>query len=164
MSLKSVEPRDSVEARAKSLGTVLIASANPVFADAFDFLVTESGFTPSFPSAREAPWISVTRTQPRVVICDHDAPVKRLRRMIADVSARRVPLLMVFTAETHSSPPALARVERVTWQRIPISAEELRRVLTGLIPPDLDRGGPHEIDPAEAERQHRRARAKSAEL
>jgi hypothetical protein len=58
---------------------------------------------------------------------------------------------MIFTAETHSNPPALARVERVTWQRIPISADELRGVLIGLIPPDPGCGGPHEMDPAKAE-------------
>jgi hypothetical protein len=88
VSLTVTEPGVGDEAGSKSLGIVLIASANRVFAAALGFLVTESGFTPAFPSAREAPWISVTRTQPRVVICDHDAPVSRLRRMIADVTTR----------------------------------------------------------------------------
>lgn len=163
MSLKVAEPRIDAEADPKSLGTVLIASANKVFADALGYLVTESGFAPAFPAGLEAPWISVTRTQPRAVICDCDAPVKRLRRMIAEVSARRVPLVMVFRAETPAKIPALVRVERVTWQRLPISAQELCDVLVGLIPPDSDRDSPHEMDPAEAEREHRRARAKSAE-
>jgi hypothetical protein len=165
VSLKLVESTAAADAdsRVESLGTVLIASANRVFADAIGYLVTEIGFTPAFPVGLEAPWISVTRTQPCVVICDHDAPVKRLRRMIADVSARRVPLLMLHTAEKHTNPPALARIERVTWQRIPISAPDLRRVLAGLMPPDPDRGGPHEVEPAEAEREHRRAGAKSEE-
>ena len=165
MSLKLVEPNIAADEdpRIESLGIVLIASSNKLFADALGYLVLEAGFTPAFPSGMEAPWISVTRTQPRVVICDYDAPVKRLRRMIADVAARRVPLLMLHTGETHGNPPALARVERVTWQRIPISAEELRRVLTDLMPPEPDRGGPHEIDPAEAEREHRVEGARSAE-
>jgi hypothetical protein len=165
MSLKLVEPTllAQPDARLESSGIILIASANKLFADAIGNLVTQSGFTPAFPVGLEAPWISVTRTQPRIVICDHDAPVKRLRRMIADVSARRVPLLMLHTAESHSNPPALARVERVTWQRIPISADDLRRVLAGLMPPEPDRGGPHEIDPAEAERDDRRARAQAGE-
>jgi len=164
MSLKLVEPNTAADEdpRIESLGIVLIASSNKLFADALGYLVLEAGFTPAFPSGMEAPWISVTRTQPRVVICDYDAPVKRLRRMIADVAARRVPLLMIHTGETHGNPPALARVERVTWQRIPISAEELRRVLTDLMPPEPDRGGPHEIDPAEAEREHRLDGARSA--
>jgi hypothetical protein len=149
VSLKLVEPTAAADThRVESLGIILIASANRQFADAIGYLVTESGFTPAFPSGLEAPWISVTRTQPRIVICDHDAPVKRLRRMIADVAARRVPLLMLHTGERHNNPPVLARVERVTWQRIPISADELRRVLAGLMPPDPDRGGPHEIERA----------------
>jgi hypothetical protein len=163
MSLKLVEPGSGAEPRHASSGIILIASADKLFADAVGYLVAESGFTPAFPVGLEAPWISVTRTQPRVVICDHDAPVKRLRRMIADVAARRVPLLMLYTAETHASPPALARVERVTWHRIPISVEELRRVLLALMPPEPDRGGPHEIEPGEPEQSDRRAAPKSDE-
>jgi hypothetical protein len=151
VSLKVVEPiaSDAADSRVETLGVILIASANKVFANAIGHLVTEGGFTPSFPVGLEAPWISVTRTQPCVVICDHDAPVKRQRRMIADVSARRVPLLMLHTEEKHTTPPALARVERVTWQRIPVSADELRRLLVSLMPPDRDRGGPPEAEPAE---------------
>jgi hypothetical protein len=78
VSLKLVESTAAADAdsRVESLGTVLIASANRVFADAIGYLVTEIGFTPAFPVGLEAPWISVTRTQPCVVICDHDAPVK----------------------------------------------------------------------------------------
>jgi hypothetical protein len=163
MSLKLVEPIvvANADARVESLGIILVASADSVFADAVGDLVAESGFTPAFPVGLEAPWISVTRTQPRVVICDYDAPVKRQRRLIAEVSARRVPLLMAHTAETHGNPAALARVERVTWQRFPVSANEFFRVLADLVPPDPDGGAPCEVEPSEAERQHRLEHARS---
>jgi hypothetical protein len=58
--------------RVESRGVVLIASASSAFADAVGALVRECEFTPTFPTGMEAPWLSVTRTQPRLVICDWD--------------------------------------------------------------------------------------------
>jgi hypothetical protein len=80
--------------------------------------------------------------------------------MILEVSARGVPLLMAYTADKRGSPLALARIRRVTWQLFPISAEELRRMLADLLPPDSDRGVPHHDEPSDAERQHRLESAK----
>ncbi|HMA25823.1 MAG: DUF3943 domain-containing protein [Gemmatimonas sp.] len=141
--------------RSESLGTVLVASSDTGFADAVGRLVAESRYTPAFPTGLEAPWLSVTRTQPRAVICDSDAPVTRLRRLIAEVAARRVPLLMAYSGEKHGNPVALTLVERVSWHRFPVSAEELGRILAAAVPPDSDRGAPHEDKPSEAERQYR---------
>jgi hypothetical protein len=152
-----------VDARIESLGMVLVASTNDVFAEAVGRMVTESGYTPAFPVGLEAPWLSVTRTQPRVVICDYDAPVKRLRRLIAEVSTRRVPLLVAHAAEPHANPPAFALVERVTWLKFPVSPRAFRRVLRDLVPPDSDRGIPHHAEPNEAEKQYRLEQAQSAD-
>ena len=152
-----------VDARIESLGMVLVASANDMFAEAVGRMVTESGYTPAFPVGLEAPWLSVTRTQPRVVICDYDAPVRRLRRLIAEVSTRRVPLLVAHAAEPHANPPAFALVERVTWLKFPVSLRAFRRVLRNLVPPDSDRGIPHHAEPNEAERQYRLEQAQSAD-
>jgi DNA-binding NtrC family response regulator len=145
----------------KSLGTVLVASANKASADAIGQLVAESGFTPAFPVGVEAPWLSVTRTQPRLVICDSDAPIKRLQRLVTEVSARSVPLLVTHAAESHTNLPALAHVERVTWLRFPVSAKAFRRILCDLVPRDSDRGVPHKDEPSEAEAQYRSEKAQA---
>jgi hypothetical protein len=145
---------------AKSLGIVLVASASSVFAETVGALVAECKFTPAFPTGMEAPWLSVTRTQPRVVICDCDDRVRRLRRMIVEVSARGVPLVMAYTAGGGGSPLALTHVRRATWQLFPVSAEELRLMLADLVPPDSDRGPPHDDEPSDAERQYRLESAK----
>ena len=118
-----------------SLGTVLVASGSQSFCDAIQGLITECGYKPAFPAGLEAPWLSVTRTQPVVVVCDSDTPVRRLRSLVAEVSVRRVPLLITHAAEEHTNPRALAKVERVTWLRFPLPVERFREVLSALAPP-----------------------------
>jgi hypothetical protein len=126
--------------RVQSLGPVLIASTNTDFAAAIGQMVIESGFTPAFPARFEGPWLSVTRTQPRVVICDHDAPVERIHRLIAEVSSRRVPIMMVHTAERSATSAEFASVERVTWLRLPASPTAFRGILRDLVPAISARG------------------------
>jgi len=162
VSLSAEEPvvQPSSTRHAESLGIVLVASANSVFTETVGALVAECGYTPAFPTGMEVPWLSVTRTQPRLVICDWDDRVRRLRRMIIEVSARGVPLLMAYTAGKRGSPMALVHVRRVAWQLFPVSAKELRLILAGLLPPDSDRGLPHHDEPSDAERQYRLDNAK----
>ena len=69
------------------MGTVLVASTNAAFAMAIGQMVIECGFKAAFPTEFEGPWLSLTRTQPRVVICDYDAQVGLVHRLI--VEARR---------------------------------------------------------------------------
>lgn len=133
------EPDASVDTRVAGLGTVLITSTNTVFAEAVGALVAASGFTPAFPTGSEVPWLSVTRTQPSVVICDYDAQVKGIKRLIAESSARRVPLLVAYTVEPHADAPAFVLVERVTWLKFPVSPAEFLRALRVLVPPALGR-------------------------
>jgi hypothetical protein len=128
--------------RVESLGPVLVASTNTDFATAIGQMVIEAGFTPGFPEGYEGPWLSITRTQPRVVICDCDAPVERIPRLIAETLSRRVPLVMVHAAERGggATPAELASVERVTWLRLPVATTEFRRMLRALVPPVSARG------------------------
>jgi hypothetical protein len=126
--------------RVESLGPVLVASMNTDFATAIGQMVTEAGFTPGFPARLEGPWLSITRMQPRVVICDVDAPVERFHRLIGEALSRRVPLVMVHAAERSATSPELAPVERVTWLRLPVPPTEFRRLLRALVPPVSARG------------------------
>jgi hypothetical protein len=144
MSLKpeaAPEPDAGVDTRVAGLGTILITSTNAAFADAVGAMVVASGFTPAFPKGPEVPWLSVTRTQPSVVICDDEAPVREIERLIAEVSSRRVPLLVAYTAEPRAATSAYALVEQVTWLRFPVSPADFLRVLRVLVPPAL--GRPH---------------------
>lgn len=126
--------------RVESLGPVLVASTNTGFATAIGQMLIEAGFTPRLPARFEGPWLSVTRTQPRVVICDCDAPVEQIPRLIAEASSRRVPLVMVHTAERSATSGGSASAERVTWLRLPVSPTEFRRMLRDLVPPVSARG------------------------
>jgi len=126
--------------RVESLGPVLVASTNTDFAAAMGQMVIEAGFTPGFPARLEGPWLSITRTQPRVVICDCDAPVDRFHRLIAETLSRSVPLIMVHGAERSATSAELAPVERVTWLRLPVSPTEFRRIVRALVPAVSARG------------------------
>ena len=126
--------------RADSLGTVLIASTNAVFATAIGHMVSESGFTPAFPAEFEGPWLSLARTQPRVVICDANAPVARVDRLIVEASSRRVPLVMTRATEQNAPTPGMASMGRVTWLDFPVLPAAFRRVLRDLVPPTSARG------------------------
>lgn len=144
MSLKPdaiTEPDAGVDTRVAGLGTVLITSTNTIFADAVGAMVVASGFTPAFPKGSEVPWLSVTRTQPCVVICDHDAQVNGIKRLIAEASARRVPLLVAYTAEPQADQATFALVKQVTWLKFPVSPAEFLRALRVLVPPAVSR--PH---------------------
>ena len=123
-----------------SLGAVLVASANAGLATTIARMVSESGFTPAFPAEFEGPWLSLARTQPRVVICDADAPVARFDRLIVEASSRRVPLVVTHAADQEAMASRLGPVERVTWLRLPATPSAFRQLLRGLVPPISARG------------------------
>jgi hypothetical protein len=127
-----------VAGRVQNRGTVLVASTNMVFAATVAHMVSECGFTPAFPARFEGPWLSLTRTQPRVVICDFDAQVALVQRLIVETSARRVPLVIVHQADTVAGGPTFAPVERVTWLGFPVSPAIFSRVLLDLVAPARD--------------------------
>lgn len=117
----------------QSRGTVLVATTNTVFATTVGQMLFECGFTPAFPARFEGPWLSLTRTQPRIVICDYDAQVALVQRLIVETAARRVPLMIVHGSETGAAVPAFAPVERVTWLGFPVSPATFSRVLHDLV-------------------------------
>lgn len=133
------EPDASVDTRVAGLGTVLITSTNTVFAETVGAMVVASGFTPAVPKGSEAPWLSVTRTQPCVVICDYDAQVNGIKRLVAEAASRRVPLLVAYTAEPQADRSAFGLAERVTWLKFPVSPAEFLSALRVLVPPAVSR-------------------------
>jgi hypothetical protein len=124
-----------VDRRVKSKGRVLVASTNTVFATTVGQMVFECGFTPAFPAEFEGPWLSLTRTQPRVVICDFDAQVGLVHRLIVESSVRRVPLVIFHASERSAALTAFAPVERVRWLKFPMSPAAFGQVLRDLVPP-----------------------------
>ena len=102
------------DGRVESRGTILVASTNSLFMDDVGRMVVDSGFTPAYPAGLESPWVWVMRTQPRVVICDCDAPIQRVERLIFEVSARRVP---------------------VAWLTLPVSYDAFCSMLDAFLPP-----------------------------
>ena len=121
--------------RVKSKGRVLVASTNTAFATTVGSMVFECGFTPAFPTEFEGPWLSLTRTQPRVVICDFDAQVGLVHRLIVESSARRVPLVIFHASERSGAWTAFAPVERVRWLKFPMSPAAFGLVMRDLVPP-----------------------------
>jgi hypothetical protein len=119
-------------------GTALVASADAQFTNALSTMVSASGFRAESPREREAPWITVTRTQPTIVICDCAHPVARLERLLLETSARRVPLLLSRAAEQCLAPklPEHQRVEVFTF---PVSRADLDALLDALVPPPVRR-------------------------
>ena len=121
--------------RAKSKGRVLVASTNAAFATTIGQMVSDCGFTAAFPTEFEGPWLSLTRTQPRVVICDYDAQVGLVHRLIVESSARRVPMLICHASEKSAAVTAFAPEERVRWLKLPASPAAFGQVLRELVPP-----------------------------
>lgn len=117
---------------AETRGTILVASTDSAFLETVGAMVVGSGFTPAYPVDREAPWLSVTRTQPCIAICDCDAPVERIQRLVFEAWARRVPVLVSTAGESMD-------VQRLTplyvgRLRLPLSLEAFCSVLDALLP------------------------------
>jgi hypothetical protein len=102
------------DGRVESRGTILVASTNGLFMDDVGRMVADSGCTAAYSAALESPWVSVMRTQPRVVICDCDAPIQRVQRLIVEASLRRVP---------------------IAWLTLPVSQDAFCSMLDALVPP-----------------------------
>ena len=112
---------------------VLIASGSRVFIDIVGEMVTVSGREIAMSAHGEPAWLAVMRTQPALVICDCTGPEPEIKRLIGEVVARRIPLLMV--APTHE--PAVARTwplpDRVAWLELPIARDLFHTAIDELL-------------------------------
>jgi hypothetical protein len=125
-------PMESGEYRhARNRRTILVASANSVWASVIGEMVAQSGFTPAYPAERETPWLVVTRTHPCIAICDCDVPVDRIQRLMLEAWARHVPVLV--TATGRSNYARSLKPKRVARFRLPMSPEAFRSMLERLL-------------------------------
>jgi hypothetical protein len=113
--------------------TVLVASGSRVFIDIVGEMVAVSGRGIATSAHAEPAWLAVTRTQPALVICDCAGPEPEIKRLIGEVVARRIPLLMVAPTDQ----PALARTwplpDRVAWLEFPIARDLFHTTIDELL-------------------------------
>ena len=121
-----------------SRGTVLVASSSSLFMNIVGDMLVDCGFTAAFPAESEAASLSVTRTQPALVICDSGVPEASIKRLIVEVVARHLPLLMAWSQEEHDEyAPGLVLPNRVAWLTFPIDRQAFRSTIDGLLPPAM---------------------------
>ena len=118
-----------------SRGTVLVASGSTLFTNIVGGMLAECGFEVAYPAESEAAWLSVTRTQPALVICDSGVPAANIKRLIAEVCARRLPLLMAWPQAEHDEHARdVVLPNRVAWLTFPIDNDAFRTTIDGLLP------------------------------
>ena len=74
-------------------GTVLVASESDSFQDILGHMLGSCGFTPSYRAEGETAETSLSRTQPRFVVCDGDLPARAASLMLTEATRRGIPLL-----------------------------------------------------------------------
>ena len=84
----------AVDGQVTSRGTVLVASLSDSFQDILGHMVGLCGFIPAYCGENETVATSLSRTQPRFVVCDGDLPAKAGSHMLTEVTRRGIPLLV----------------------------------------------------------------------
>lgn len=118
-------------------GTILVASDNTLFATIVGEMVAHCGFSPAYRMGDEGPRLSLTRTQPCIVICDCTAPAHGIQRLIADASSRHIPLILS-DMRMPGSVDMRALALPLAWLTFPISRDAFGAMLDGLLPPFVD--------------------------
>lgn len=129
--------------RGGSRGVVLVASRSALFADIVGGMVSDSGFAPAFWAESEPAWLSITRTQPCIVICDCEGPRSDVQRLLSDASVRRVPVLLSRSQRGNEFEPVLSIGQRVGWFAFPSTHDTFQATLDQLMPvvrPTIFRG------------------------
>lgn len=120
-------------------GTILVASGHALFADIVGELVAACGFAPAYYVGRESAWLALTRTQPRIVICDCAAPAEGIRRLIVDAAARNIPLILSDTRmQQRVGEGSLLPTHQVAWLTFPISRDAFAAMIDTLLPSPAD--------------------------
>jgi hypothetical protein len=120
------------------MDTILIVSRSAAFADVLSTMVVAAGFRPSFPAGTESVALTMTRTQPRVVICDCSNAVDNIQRFLVEVSSRGLALMLCEPLDVPAIDRELATAKRVVWFTLPISRDAFRALIDGLLDPVLD--------------------------
>ena len=132
--------------RATSRRTVLVASTSDVFLDILGAMIEEGGFRPAFCLQPEPASLSLTRTQPELVVCDCEILDRATNRLIGETLARGLPLLMTSPRGlSHADLGRLHIPDRARWLRFPIGDDAFRLLLDETLAPL-----PHSVAPAPA--------------
>ena len=121
------------DSRVTSRGTILVATNSRPFADIVGEMISEIGYTAAFVAAREPVWRSLGRTQPMLVICDCDASVQTIERLVAETTSRRIPLLLTEPRPEQRVRRTLSLPEGVAHLALPTSREEFSRTIDNLM-------------------------------
>jgi hypothetical protein len=124
--------------KTRGMDTILIVSRSAVFADVLSAMVVAAGFRPSFPAGTESVALTMTRTQPRLVICDCSNAVDNIQRFLVEVSSRGLPLMLCEPLDVPAIDRELATARQVVWFRLPIASDAFRALIDGLLDPVLD--------------------------
>lgn len=124
--------RDDDDARRRR-GVVLIGSASSVFVDIVGDMVRECGFDATTPTQAEPPWLSVTRTQPTLMICDCAGRELTVKRLVVEAAARRLPLLIVAAPQDQAAARTWPLPDHVAWLQFPIAREQFRATIEALM-------------------------------
>jgi hypothetical protein len=144
--------------RAENRGTILVASSHTLFTDLVGEMVARCGFTPAYPASNEPTWLSLTRTQPCIVICDCSAPADGIQRLITEASTRRIPLVLSDARmKQRADEGSLVLPVQVAWLTFPIARDAFAAMLEAvLLPLDIVPLGPAAVVPTPVAARARR--------
>jgi len=117
--------------------TVLVASGSPPFEQSAAQLLVASGFVAACAFEWEAARLSVTRTQPRVVLIDGTSTIPHVCMVAEEAAARGIPLLLAHRENEFNDALSAfgARAQHMVGISLPLSADALRTSLTALLEP-----------------------------
>lgn len=82
------------EGPAENRGTVLVASMSDSYQDIIGHMIGLCGFIPSYCATDETAETSLSRMEPRFVVCDGDLPSMAASLLLAEATRRGIPLLV----------------------------------------------------------------------
>lgn len=115
--------------------TILVTSNSLAFVQIVGDMVSSSRFTVAIMMPAEPAWLSLTRTQPVLVICDAGVPQDSVRRLITETLARRLPLLMLGMTEEQESARERRLPTGVAWLPFPLARDVFESAIDELLTP-----------------------------
>lgn len=114
--------------------TVLVVSASPLFEKRTSQVLQESGFVAACAFEWEAAWLSVTRTQPGIVLVDGASTAGHVHEIAAEAAARGIPILLAHGTADSPAVRAAARgwTPHAVDVAVPMTVDSLRTALQGL--------------------------------
>lgn len=117
-------------------GTVLVISLSSAFVEIVSDMLTEGGFEVATAMSAEPAWLSVTRTQPMLVICDANSPDEMVGRVVPETIVRRLPLLMLgMTDRQKSARAGMLPTAGITWLEFPLARDAFQAAIDELVTP-----------------------------